>query len=68
MLSVFNPAAEELALAAIIPVKIQGRIFWAYLDTGSGQNFISNEAANQLKLNPTHNETRQMVTRNGTKR
>ena len=31
-------------------------------------NFISSEAVNQLKLNPTHNETRQMVTLNGTKR
>ena len=68
MLSVFTPVAEELALPAIIPVKIQGLTFWAYLDTGSGRNFISSEAANQLKLNPTHHETRQMVTLNGTKR
>ncbi|XP_044179889.1 uncharacterized protein LOC122961294 [Acropora millepora] len=30
-------------------------------------NFISSEAVNQLKLNPTHHETRQMVTLNGTK-
>ena len=31
-------------------------------------NFISSEAVNQLKLNLTHHETRQMVTLNGTKR
>ena len=68
MLSVFIPVAEELALPAIIPVKIQGSTFWAYLDTGSGRNFISSEAANHLKLTPTHHETRQMVTLNGTKR
>jgi len=64
---VFTPAAEELALPAIIPVKIQGLTLWAYLDTGSGPNFISSEAAKQLKLTPNHHETRQMIALNGTK-
>ena len=68
VLSVFTPAAEEMALPAIIPVKIQGLTLWAYLDTGSGRNFISSEAAKKLKLSPNRHETRQMVTLNGTKR
>ena len=38
---------------------------WASLDTGSGRNFISREAAKRLKLNPTH-ESREIVTVNGT--
>ena len=68
VLSIFTPVTEELALPAITPVKVQGSTFWVYVDTGSGRNFISSEAANQLKLTPTHHETRQMVTLNGTKR
>lgn len=68
MFSVFTPATEELALPAIIPVKIQELTFGAYLDTGSCRNFISSEAAKQLKLTPSRRETRQMVTLNGTKR
>lgn len=67
VLSVFTPAAKELALPAIIPVKIQGLTLWAYLDTDSGRNFISSEAAKQLKLTPNHHETRQMIALNGTK-
>jgi len=39
-----------------------------YLDTGSGRNFISGEAANKLKLNPIRHETRYIVTVNGTKK
>ena len=31
-------------LPAIIPVSIGGQVLWAYLDTGSGRNFISREA------------------------
>ena len=41
----YTPAAsEEESLPAIIPVKVQGITLWAYLDMGSGRNFISNEA------------------------
>ena len=50
----------------MVPLKIQGLTFWAYLDTGSGRNFISSEAANKLKLKPTRHETRYVVTVNGT--
>lgn len=57
-----------MALPAIIPVKIQGLTLWAYLDTGSGRNFISSEVAKKLKLTPNCHETRQMVMLNGTKR
>lgn len=67
VLSVFTPVAKELALPAIIPMKIQGLTLWAYLDTGSGRNFISSEAAKQLKLTPNRHETRQMIMLNGTK-
>ena len=49
-------------------MKIQGSTFWAHLDTGSGRNFISKEAANKLKLNPKRNESRHIVTVNGTKK
>jgi len=64
---VFTPAAEELGLPAIILVKIQDLTLWAYLDTGLGRNFISSEAAKQLKLFPNRHETRRMITLNGTK-
>ena len=36
--------AEEKVLPAIIPDSIEGQVLWAYLDTGSGHNFISREA------------------------
>lgn len=49
-------------------MKIQDLTLWAYLDTGSGRNFISSEAAKKLKLSPKRHETCQMVTLNGTKR
>ena len=65
---VFTLAAEQMALSAIIPVKIQGLTLWAYLDMGSGCNFISSEVAKNMDLSPNRHETRQMVTLNGTKR
>ena len=40
----YTPSVEEQKLPAIVPVKIQGVIFWAYLDTGSGRYFISSDA------------------------
>ena len=67
-LSGYTPSVEERSLPAIVPLKIQGSTFWAYLDTGSGRNFISKEAANKLKLNPIRHESRHIVTVNGTKK
>ena len=55
-------------LPAIIPVNIQGVTLWAYLDTGSGRNFISQDALMKLKLSPSYHETRHIVTVNGTKK
>jgi hypothetical protein len=62
----FTTFAEEKSLPAIVPVNIKGQTLWAYLDTGSGRNFISREAVKKLKLNPTHHESREIVTVNGT--
>ena len=62
----YTPSVEEKSLPAMVPLKIQGLTFGAYLDTGSGRNFISSEAANKLKLKPTRHETRYVVTVNGT--
>ena len=36
----------------------------AFLDTGSGRNFISQEAAKKLKLAPTYYEFREILTSN----
>ena len=41
---------EEPTLPAIIPVRLNAEVFWAFLDTGSGKNFISSEAAEKLNL------------------
>ena len=62
------PSVEEKSLPAIVPLKIRGTTFWAYLDTGSGRNLISKAAANKLKLNPIRHETHYIVTVNGTKK
>ena len=67
VLTVYAPSAEE-TLPAIIPVKINGTTLWAYLDTGSGRNFISEEAIKKLQLNPVRHETRQIVTLSGTQK
>ena len=67
VLTVYTPSAEE-TLPAIIPVKINGTTLWAYLDTGSGRNFISEEAIKRLQLNPVRHETRQIVTLSGTQK
>ena len=48
-------------------MKINGETFWAYLDTGSGRNFISSRAVERLNLSPDHHEVRQIVTVNGRK-
>ena len=56
---------EEKSLPAIVPVKIGEETLWAFLDTGSGRNFISRNAAKKLKLTPVHHESREIVTLNG---
>ena len=61
----YNPGSEDRSLPAIIPLKIQGITLWAYLDTGSGRNFISREAIEKLNLKPMRHESRQFVTING---
>ncbi|XP_028390705.1 uncharacterized protein LOC114515614 [Dendronephthya gigantea] len=67
MLNGYSPSSEEKSLPAIVPLKIKGKTFWAYLDTGSGKNFISKEAARQLKLSPQRHERRNILTVNGSK-
>ena len=49
-------------------MNIQGVTLWAYLDTGSGRNFISQDTIAKLKLYPVHHETRHIVTVSGSKR
>ena len=68
MLTGYTTPDEERSLPAIVPVKVQGVTLWAYLDTGSGRNFISSEAIKQLRLSPVRHETRNLVTVNGTKK
>ena len=65
MFSLYNPGSEDPSLPAIIPLKIQGVILWAYLDTGYGRNFISREAIKKLNLKPKVHESPQFVTING---
>ena len=54
----YTSGSEDRSLPAIIPLKIQGVTFWAYLDTGPGRNFVSKEAIKKLNLKPTRHETR----------
>ena len=68
VLTGYTPSAEEPTLPAIIPVKLGGEVFWAFLDTGSGRNFISREAAKKLNRRPVRHETREIITVNGSKK
>ena len=68
MLTGFSPSKEEKSLPAIIPIKIKGTTFWAYLDSGSGRNFVSKDAIDKLKLKPKGHETRHILTVTGTKK
>ena len=68
MLNGYSPSAEEKSLPAIVPLRIKGKTFWAYLDTGSGRNFISQEEVPQLKLSPQRHESRSILTVNGSKK
>ena len=63
-----HPGSEDRSLPAIIPLEVQGVTLWAYLDTGSGRNFISKEAVKKLNLKPSRHETRRIVTINGVQR
>ena len=67
LLNGFSISKEEKSLPAIIPMKIQGVTFWAYLDTGSGRNFVSKEAINKVRLKPKRHNRRHILTVNGTK-
>ncbi len=58
---------DKESLPAIIPVKVQGETLWAYIDTGSRRNFISNDAMKKFKLEPVRQEAGQIVTINGSK-
>ena len=49
----YIPKTEEISLPPIIPLEIQGIVFWAYLDSGSGRYFISRDAVERLQLTPT---------------
>ena len=64
----YVPESDDRSLPAIVPLKIRGVTLWAYLDTGSGVNFISKEAVKKLNLKPTRHESRQIVTINGVKK
>lgn len=68
MLNGYSPSSEEKSLPAIVPLKIKGKTFYAYLDTGSGRNFISKTAVRQIRLSPQHHESRNILTVNGSKR
>jgi hypothetical protein len=47
---------------------VDGEVFWAFLDTGSGRNFISKDAAKKLQVSPARHESKEIITINGTKR
>ena len=68
VLTSYSPSADEWSLPAIIPVKIKGETFWAYLDTGAGRNFITSEAAKRLNLKAERHRVREILTINGSKR
>ena len=68
MLTSYSPSADEWSLPAIIPVKIKGETFWAYLDTGAGRNFVTSEAATRLNLKAERRKVREILTVNGSKR
>ena len=53
---------SDTTLSPIISVNIQGVTLWAYLDTVSGRNFISQDAIAKLKLPHVYHVTRHIVT------
>ena len=67
LLSTYTVSTQEKSLPAIVPVNIKGHTLWAFLDTGSGHNFISCDAVRKLKLEPARHETHEVLTINGYK-
>jgi hypothetical protein len=66
----YSTATDEITLPPIIPVKVDGDVFWSFLDTGSGRNFISKEAIKKLQVSGARrrHESKEIITINGTKR
>ena len=48
VLTGYSNANEEVTLPSIIPVKVQGEVFLAFLYTGLGKNSISKDAIKKL--------------------
>ena len=67
VLNGYTPSTEK-SLPAIIPVQIGNETLWAFLDTGSGRNFVSREGVKKLRLAPLKHETHNIATVNGMKR
>ena len=68
VLTGFTPSMDE-SLSLMLAVKIQGKIFWAILNSGSGRDYISKEAVMALKLKPERFEIREVTTTvHGTRR
>ena len=65
VLNGYTPATDEKSLPAIIPVQIENSTLWAFLDTGSGRNFISKNAIKRLNLKPVKHERKDIITVNG---
>ena len=66
VLTGFTSSVEE-TLPPLLPVRIEGKVIWAFLDTGSGRNFISKDAMRILKLKPERFMIRDVTTINGTR-
>ena len=64
VLTGYTPVTEEPTLPAVVPVRLNGEVLRAFLDTGSGRNFISREAAVKLKLRPARHELKEIITVN----
>ena len=66
VLTGFTSSVEE-TLPPLLPVRIEGKVIWAFLDKGSGRNLISKDAMRILKLKPERFMTRDVTTINGTR-
>jgi hypothetical protein len=47
---------------------VDGEVFWTFLDTGSGRNFISKAAVKKLQVSAARHESKEIITINRTKR
>ena len=58
MLNGYSPSSEEKSLPAIVPVKLKGKTFWAYLDTaGFWEKFHIERGCTTVKtITPTPRE------------